>query len=40
MLYLGKDKIIFVNEDDYRQPINSKLATVELDEEEGISYVK
>lgn len=34
---LGKDKVIFMTEDDYRQPIDSKLAQVEPEEEEGNS---
>lgn len=32
---LGKDKVIFVNKDDYRQPIDSQLAKVDEEEEEG-----
>ncbi|XP_067941147.1 mitochondrial intermembrane space import and assembly protein 40-B-like [Watersipora subatra] len=32
----GKDKVIFMTEDDYRQPIDSKLAQVEPEEEEGL----
>lgn len=34
--FLDKDKIIFLNKEDYAKPIDTKIATIEPEEEEGL----
>lgn len=34
-LLVGKDKVIFINKEDYMQPLNSEIAKIEEEEEEG-----